>query len=370
MRAGPQQRGRVTLAGGDGPGLLLLGHTDVVPVGEGWTSDPFGGRAPRRPHLRPRRLRHEGWSRGVPGRDGALRRAGVAPTGPVELAALVDEEETGLGIRAYVGARAAAAGRLRRRRADRPADRRRRARRLLPRLPGARPRRPRRRPDDGAQRDLRRRSRRRRDRALARRAAATRHPLLGPATWSVGTISGGTGHLDRRRRVPWSPPTGGCCPTSRPRRGARRGARRGSTPWGSAERGLTVERDDADGDARLRDAGRPPAGPRWSTPPWPTPAGPGCRSAAGPPRATAASSRAPACRWWCWGRARSTRRTAPTSRSRSRAGHRRARVRPGDPAPGPLSGVVPGIRVVSTVGARQPCRVRRPLPGQNRRLRR
>ena len=31
------------LAGGDGPGLLLLGHTDVVPVGEGWTKDPFGG---------------------------------------------------------------------------------------------------------------------------------------------------------------------------------------------------------------------------------------------------------------------------------------------------------------------------------------
>jgi Peptidase family M20/M25/M40 len=34
---------RITLEGGTGPGLLLLGHTDVVPVGEGWTEDPFGG---------------------------------------------------------------------------------------------------------------------------------------------------------------------------------------------------------------------------------------------------------------------------------------------------------------------------------------
>ena len=34
---------RITLTGGSGAGLLLLGHTDVVPVGDGWTRDPFGG---------------------------------------------------------------------------------------------------------------------------------------------------------------------------------------------------------------------------------------------------------------------------------------------------------------------------------------
>ena len=28
---------------GTAPGLLLFGHTDVVPVGDGWTVDPFGG---------------------------------------------------------------------------------------------------------------------------------------------------------------------------------------------------------------------------------------------------------------------------------------------------------------------------------------
>ncbi|MGB5934933.1 MAG: M20 family peptidase, partial [Ornithinimicrobium sp.] len=33
----------VTLPGGSGPGLLVLGHTDVVPIGEGWTRDPCGG---------------------------------------------------------------------------------------------------------------------------------------------------------------------------------------------------------------------------------------------------------------------------------------------------------------------------------------
>ena len=91
---------RITLAGGPGPGLLLLGHTDVVPVGEGWTKDPFGGAVENG------RI----YGRGASDMKGglaaslaamaALRGAGLS--GPVELAALVDEEETGAGIRAYV----------------------------------------------------------------------------------------------------------------------------------------------------------------------------------------------------------------------------------------------------------------------------
>ena len=93
---------RAVLAGGDGPGLLLLGHTDVVPVGDGWTVDPFGG------EVRDGRL----YGRGSTDMKGglaacvvamtALRREGVALSGPVELAALVDEEEHGLGIRGFV----------------------------------------------------------------------------------------------------------------------------------------------------------------------------------------------------------------------------------------------------------------------------
>ena len=93
---------RAVLAGGAGPGLLLLGHTDVVPVGDGWTVDPFGG------EVRDGRL----YGRGSTDMKGglaacvvamtALRREGVALSGPVELAALVDEEEHGLGIRRFV----------------------------------------------------------------------------------------------------------------------------------------------------------------------------------------------------------------------------------------------------------------------------
>ena len=93
---------RAVLAGGGGPGLLLLGHTDVVPVGDGWTVDPFGG------EVRDGRL----YGRGSTDMKGglaacvvamtALRREGVVLSGPVELAALVDEEEHGLGIRRFV----------------------------------------------------------------------------------------------------------------------------------------------------------------------------------------------------------------------------------------------------------------------------
>jgi acetylornithine deacetylase len=79
------------LPGGDGPGLLLLGHTDVVPVGDGWTRDPWGGT------VEDGRL----FGRGAADMKGglaaaltamsALRRAGVRLSGPVELAAVVDE---------------------------------------------------------------------------------------------------------------------------------------------------------------------------------------------------------------------------------------------------------------------------------------
>ncbi len=92
----------VTLPGGADPGLLLLGHTDVVPVGTGWSGDPFSG------ELRDGRI----FGRGSTDMKGglaaclvamhAVRRAGVQPVGPVLLAALVDEEDTGLGIRHHV----------------------------------------------------------------------------------------------------------------------------------------------------------------------------------------------------------------------------------------------------------------------------
>ena len=137
-----------------GAGLLLLGHTDVVPVGEGWTRDPFGG------------VVEDGriYGRGASDMKGglaaslsamaALRGAGLS--GPVELAALVDEEETGIGIRAYVESATRLVPGLHHRGAHRSADRRRRPRRLLP--AGRNPR----------NRLSRRQSRRRRERDLRR----------------------------------------------------------------------------------------------------------------------------------------------------------------------------------------------------------
>jgi acetylornithine deacetylase/succinyl-diaminopimelate desuccinylase family protein len=177
-------------AGGHGPGLLLLGHTDVVPVGEGWTKDPFGG------------VVEDGriYGRGASDMKGglaaslaamaALRGAGLS--GPVELAALVDEEETGIGIGAYVeSVTAPFLGCI----TAEPTD--------LQTVVGARGASYLRveihgtachagKPDEGANAiygaaavvaEIERMHH-----ELARRP----HPLLGPATWSVGQISGGT----------------------------------------------------------------------------------------------------------------------------------------------------------------------------------
>ena len=181
---------RITLAGGPGPGLLLLGHTDVVPVGDGWTRDPYGG------------VVEDGriYGRGASDMKGGLACAltamaalrGAELSGPVELAALIDEEETGIGIGAYVeSASTSFLGCI----TTEPTD--------LQTVVGARGASYLRvevrgtachagKPDDGAN-------------AIYGAAAVVAeiermhgeleqrpHPLLGPATWSVGQISGGT----------------------------------------------------------------------------------------------------------------------------------------------------------------------------------
>lgn len=198
-----------TLPGGTDAGLLLLGHTDVVPPGEGWTADPFeGGVRDGRVYGRGTADMKGGLAACVVAMD-ALRRAEVPLSGPVELAALVDEEETGLGIRHYM-------------RSDRsrfrgcvvaePTD--------LQTIIAARGdsyveisvhgvAAHSGRPDDGRNaiygaarviEDLRRWHD-----ELAREA----HPLVGPATWSVGLVDGGQGtstvpahaHLSADRRL-------------------------------------------------------------------------------------------------------------------------------------------------------------------------
>ena len=181
---------RITFAGGPGPGLLLLGHTDVVPVGEGWTKDPFGGAVENG------RI----YGRGASDMKGglaaslaamaALRGAGLS--GPVELAALVDEEETGAGIRAYVeSVNARFLGCV----TVEPTD--------LQTVVGARGASYLRveihgiachagNPGDGANAIYGAAAIVAEIERMHRELAQRPHPLLGPATWSVGQIHGGT----------------------------------------------------------------------------------------------------------------------------------------------------------------------------------
>lgn len=80
---------------GGGPTVHLNGHFDVVPAGDGWTVEPFGGL------VRDGRV----WGRGTCDMKGglaaavyaieALRRAGVTLAGSVEVSGTVDEESGG-----------------------------------------------------------------------------------------------------------------------------------------------------------------------------------------------------------------------------------------------------------------------------------
>lgn len=182
------------LPGGPGPGLLLLGHTDVVPIGEGWTVDPVGG------VVRDGRL----FGRGSADMKGglaacvvamaALRSAGVRLSGPVELSAVVDEEETGKGVRHYIAQqdRSHFRGCIVAEPTDLQTVIAARGDAYLELTVHGRAAHSGR-PGDGVNAiygaaaivaDLE---------AWHHELAAAPHPLVGPATWSVGQIQGGTG---------------------------------------------------------------------------------------------------------------------------------------------------------------------------------
>lgn len=202
-----------TLPGGTGPGLLLLGHTDVVPPGDGWSADPYEGtHREGRVHGRGTADMKGGLAACVVALD-ALRRAGVPLSGPVELTALVDEEETGLGIRHYLAHDLQDPGRrflgcvvaeptdlqtIIAARGDSYVE-------VSVHGTAAHSGRP----DDGRNaiygaarviEELRR---------WHGELAADAHPLVGPATWSVGLVTGGQGtstvpahaHLSADRRL-------------------------------------------------------------------------------------------------------------------------------------------------------------------------
>jgi acetylornithine deacetylase/succinyl-diaminopimelate desuccinylase family protein len=88
--------------GPDEPGLLFLAHTDTVPAGDGWSHPPFGG------------VVQDGRVIGRGAADmkagiaasviamAALKRSGIELSRSVALAAVIDEEEGGRGVRALL----------------------------------------------------------------------------------------------------------------------------------------------------------------------------------------------------------------------------------------------------------------------------
>jgi len=87
---------------GPGPVVHLNGHFDVVPAGQGWTEDPFGGA------IKGSRLYGRGTGDMKAGLASAMyaaeaiRRAGVRLPGAVEVSGTVDEESGGFAGVAYL----------------------------------------------------------------------------------------------------------------------------------------------------------------------------------------------------------------------------------------------------------------------------
>jgi acetylornithine deacetylase/succinyl-diaminopimelate desuccinylase family protein len=103
--AAPDRPNLTCLWGADeGPTLLLTGHSDTVPIGNGWTRDPFAG------EIDDGRLYGRGSCDMKAGLAGmaiamvALKRRMVRPRGRVLFAACVDEEESGIGTKAAIKA--------------------------------------------------------------------------------------------------------------------------------------------------------------------------------------------------------------------------------------------------------------------------
>lgn len=91
-----------TVGGHERPGVLFLGHSDVVPAGDGWSQDPFAAQVNGGRLFGRGACDMKGGLAAVVVAMSALRRSGSMASAPVSLACLVDEEDTGIGIRSFV----------------------------------------------------------------------------------------------------------------------------------------------------------------------------------------------------------------------------------------------------------------------------
>jgi acetylornithine deacetylase/succinyl-diaminopimelate desuccinylase family protein len=88
-----------------GDGILVLGHTDTVPAGDGWTYEPFGASVESGRLVGRGAADMKGGLAAAVAAMGALLRAGVPLRERVTLAAVIDEEEHGQGVRAFLARR-------------------------------------------------------------------------------------------------------------------------------------------------------------------------------------------------------------------------------------------------------------------------
>lgn len=108
----PEDHRPVTSKGGgsdhaqEGPprGILFLGHSDVVPAGDGWRVDPFTAVVENGRIIGRGAADMKGGLAAVLVALDAVRTVGLTLAGPVTLACTVDEEDLDSGVRALVGA--------------------------------------------------------------------------------------------------------------------------------------------------------------------------------------------------------------------------------------------------------------------------
>lgn len=93
---------RAVLGPDDGPSILFLGHSDVVPAGEGWTGDPFGPRVTDELIIGRGAVDMKGGLAAVVAAMEAVHRE--APELRLELLCTVDEEDRTQGVLAALGA--------------------------------------------------------------------------------------------------------------------------------------------------------------------------------------------------------------------------------------------------------------------------